>query len=295
LFLCDNHLKEKEVTFTIQTNGTLINEKICRVFKEREFVVGISLDGPQHIHDRNRKYESGKGSFSQVMNGIELLRKHKIPFSIISVVTDPEEMKESYSFFLEQAINRVKFLPVMPQGRAQKQLLDLEKYAESEGELLQLELNSSKPVLLMSTYFMLRKILYVDNSYMCMRNPCGAGINIISFDEKGTIFPCDSMSGINSVENFSFGNIKEQNLELYKLRTWENFICNTKNVAESCNMCQYRNICCGGCKSDVLNVYGNLYNPSPLCKYYKNILHQYYVMIVKSPDKIIKYMRKFKL
>lgn len=293
LSLCDELLKDKNITFTIQTNGTLINEKMCRVFKERNFVIGISLDGPKHIHDRNRKYATGKGSFKLVMNRIELLRKHQIPFSIISVVSKPEEMLETYNFFLEQKIKRVKFLPVMPQGRANKQLIDLKKYAEYEGMLLDFELNSSNPILLLSTYFMLRKIFYVDNSYMCMRKPCGAGINIISFDENGTILPCDSMSGINAIKNFSFGNVKDQNLNFHKLERWKSFINDSTNLIEPCSKCQYRNICCGGCKSDTLNFYGDFCNPSPLCIYYKNVLNQYYAMITKSPNKIIEYLKMF--
>lgn len=293
LSICDQLLTDKEVVYTIQSNATLITDEMCRVFQQRNFVVGISLDGPLKIHDSNRVSSTGIGSFNKVIDKLELLKKYNIPYSIISVVTNPLDMYDIYQFFLQEKITKIKLIPVMPQGRAKKEMIDLEEYARIEAELFQKEIHSDKPILLMSSYVMLRKILFVDNSYMCMRNPCGAGINIMSFDEHGTIFPCDSMSGIAGIHELSFGSVHDDLLDIYETHTWKNITSHTTHTITPCKECKYQNICCGGCKSDVLNYYGDFNHPSPLCSYYQSILDYYYSILLQYPDKVIEYMKLF--
>ena len=62
----------------IQTNGILLNETWCRFFKKEGFTVGLSLDGPEHLHNKYRMTKSGKGTHSRVMNGQRLLQKNQI-------------------------------------------------------------------------------------------------------------------------------------------------------------------------------------------------------------------------
>ena len=56
--------------YTIQTNGTLLDEEWAAFFKEHDFLVGISIDGPREIHDAYRVNKGGKGTFDQVMRGL---------------------------------------------------------------------------------------------------------------------------------------------------------------------------------------------------------------------------------
>ena len=63
----------KKIYNSLQTNGLLINQEWCDFFKEHDFLVGISIDGPQEIHDKRRKDHHGKGTFSQVINSINRL------------------------------------------------------------------------------------------------------------------------------------------------------------------------------------------------------------------------------
>ncbi len=85
----------------IQTNGTLITQEWCDLIRAKGIRVGVSIDGPEHIHDAHRVTRSRKGTFAEVMKGIELLKKNGILFTVIAVVTarsvdNPDEM---YDFF----------------------------------------------------------------------------------------------------------------------------------------------------------------------------------------------------
>lgn len=75
------------INHSIQTNATLIDQTLAGRISVLGMKVGVSLDGPEWLHNRYRRYRSGKGSFKAVMKGIEALRDQKIQFEIISVIT----------------------------------------------------------------------------------------------------------------------------------------------------------------------------------------------------------------
>lgn len=71
----------------IQTNAVLIDDDWCAFFKKWSVRVGISIDGPKHVHDAHRVDRAGRGTFDRVMSGIAKLREHEIPFTVIGVLT----------------------------------------------------------------------------------------------------------------------------------------------------------------------------------------------------------------
>jgi uncharacterized protein len=80
--------KKFKVQHNFQTNATLINQDWCDFIKLNNISIGVSIDGPEHIHNFYRKTRNNKGTFDSVMNGINLLKKNNINFSTISVLTD---------------------------------------------------------------------------------------------------------------------------------------------------------------------------------------------------------------
>lgn len=106
-----NSSTEYKYSFSVQTNGTLINQAWCDFFNRHHFKVGISVDGPEFLHNAHRKTWKGDGTFSSVMRGISLLQKNNIQFQTISVLTEealsyPDEI---FQFFIENKIHRVGF------------------------------------------------------------------------------------------------------------------------------------------------------------------------------------------
>jgi uncharacterized protein len=69
-----------------QTNGVLLDDAWCEFFHKHDFLIGLSVDGPQHIHDAYRVDKGGNPTFTKVMAGLNLLKKHKVEFNILTTV-----------------------------------------------------------------------------------------------------------------------------------------------------------------------------------------------------------------
>lgn len=95
----------------IQTNGVLINEAWCALFKEHDMQIGVSLDGPEAIHNANRVNWRGRGSFDLTMRGVRALQTHGIPFHALFVVSQfsLDHAREIFEFYLHEEIDYVGF------------------------------------------------------------------------------------------------------------------------------------------------------------------------------------------
>lgn len=100
---------------TIQTNGTLLNDEWCRFFKDNNWLVGVSIDGPQEFHDEYRKNKTGAPSFRKVMHGIDLLKKHGVEWNALAVVNDfnGDYPLDFYHFFKEIGCRYIQFTPIV--------------------------------------------------------------------------------------------------------------------------------------------------------------------------------------
>jgi uncharacterized protein len=92
------------VSYTMQTNGTRLDDEWCSFFKEHNFLIGLSVDGPKEIHDTYRVNKGGAGSFDQVMGGWELLKEHEVDFNILCTVhaANADRPVEVYRFFRDE-------------------------------------------------------------------------------------------------------------------------------------------------------------------------------------------------
>jgi uncharacterized protein len=111
---------------TIQTNGTKLNDEWGAFFKEHNFLVGLSMDGPQAIHDTYRVNKGGAGSFEQVMKGWEKLKDHSVDVNILCTVhaANADHPMEVYHFFRDELkAEYMQFIPIVE--RATQETLPL--------------------------------------------------------------------------------------------------------------------------------------------------------------------------
>ena len=105
----------REITNTIQTNGTLLTDEWCELFKVNNWLVGVSIDGPQHLHDIYRKRHDGSSSFPALMGGIELLNKHNVDWNVLATVNaaNADYPEETYNFLKNLGTPFLQFTPVV--------------------------------------------------------------------------------------------------------------------------------------------------------------------------------------
>ena len=99
------------VHHSVQTNGVLISPQWCELFRTWKVGVGVSIDGPRRFNDAHRLSRAGRSTFDRALAGVRMLRRERLPFHVISVLTaaslqSPEEMLE---FYLAEGIEDVCF------------------------------------------------------------------------------------------------------------------------------------------------------------------------------------------
>lgn len=99
------------VGHSFQTNGTLIGDEWCRFFIEHHVNIGVSIDGPKRLHDRNRVTRAGRGTFDKTVAGLRRLRDHRVPFHVISVLSSESLAvpREMFEFYIAEGISDVCF------------------------------------------------------------------------------------------------------------------------------------------------------------------------------------------
>lgn len=105
----------RNITNSLQTNGTLLTDEWCAFLKKHNFLVGISIDGPKEVHDRYRTDRAGNGSFDRAMNGLGLLKKHGVEYNVLACVARETARAplEVYKFFKDRGVEFIQFSPVV--------------------------------------------------------------------------------------------------------------------------------------------------------------------------------------
>lgn len=259
----------------IQTNCTLINNDWIDFLKENKFSLGISLDGPKEIHDTNRFYISGKGSFKKVMHCIELIQKNGIRYGTIAVVTNASigHAKTIIDFFIKNNIYKFDFAPCaeLP-GTGIKLTIEPENYANFCIEAFDHWLYYDKPDVEIRFFKQAIYGLLDANPGLCSMGGnihCGIFPTITA---NGDVFFCDNYEGS---EDMFLGNIMETNLtQLLSISNSRHSKIRNKivNVKHRCSNCKWFKVCGGGCpRYSRLSVNHDFDRKNYFCSAYKRI------------------------
>jgi uncharacterized protein len=103
------------ISNALQTNGLLLDDAWCEFLHREQFLVGLSLDGPRHLHDRYRVDRKGKGTFSRVLRALERLQRHGVEFNTLTVVhrENSQHPLEVYRFLKEHGSRFLQFIPLV--------------------------------------------------------------------------------------------------------------------------------------------------------------------------------------
>lgn len=291
--------KNKKLKFLIQSNGTLLNEGIANFIKKHKIDIGISLDGPKDIHDRNRVFPNGQGSHGRIMKNIELLRKKNIKFSVLSVVEDHKDIHRIFNFIASKKIASMKLNFIFPQGRAKgkKALPDettVALYFENiVNKLLEFYKRNQK-MKEANLGFLIENLVSPESTerYMCLNSPCGSMFDMVAIDMTGNIFPCEKMVSIGYFRrNFCIGNIQTtKDFKHVMLTSKIRHALWNRNVdsMKGCVSCSWKRFCSGGCLADAYLRNKTIYSRGLYCTFYKTLFEKIIWKIYEKPDTLLK-------
>ncbi|MCC0628213.1 MULTISPECIES: radical SAM/SPASM domain-containing protein [unclassified Clostridioides] len=238
------------VNYSIQTNGTLIDNQWCEFLKKNNFLVGLSLDLLKDLHDENRIYLSNEGTYEDIINTKKLLEKYKIEFNILCVLTNQIACNPNkvFNFIKETGIKYIQFIPCLD---------DLDCENKSEYSLEPKHFAS-----FYKTVFKLWKdeldngnyisINLFDNiiSLLITGTPSTCGIigkcqPQFVIEADGSVYPCD----FYVLDNYNLGNIKDNTLlDILRKPIMHKFLHENIQKESICINCNFYRICGGGCK-----------------------------------------------
>ena len=250
----------------VQSNATLINDAWCDCFQRNRIVVGISVDGPEHIHDAHRRFRNGRGSHALAMKGIEALHRNDVPFHCISVVTADamEQPEEMYRFFRDNGIREVGFNVEEQEGihtSSSMQGSEMEaKYRNFLHAFWSLSEQDGYPVILREFD---QVISLIQGNQRMTQNELNRPFSILSVDWQGNFSTFDpELLSVASDRygTFNLGNLQDLSLvESTETEQFRRLLLDMSSGVESCHQgCEYFGLCGGGNGSNKFWEHGSL-------------------------------------
>jgi len=248
----------KHIVNTIQTNGTLLNDDWCRFFKLNSFNIGISIDGPAHLHDKIRVTWGNKPSLKNALQGAALLRSHGIKPGVVCVLTNDSLSYplEIFNFFYENELNWVAFNVEEIEHANQTSSLNtesktIEKFTYFISTFYDLWEKNITSFNVREFSDLISSIRQKQKSTNFSRKPLETQKDgILTFDKYGNISPYSpEFSGVKSerYEDFIIGNIKINSIEdVFYSNAYKRINNSVRISVESCkNNCEYFDLCGG--------------------------------------------------
>lgn len=282
----------RQIDNVIQTNGTLLTDEWCEFLKENRWLVGISIDGPQEFHDEYRSTRTGKPTWTKVMQGIRLLKKHGVEWNAMAVVNDfnADYPLEFYNFFKENGCTYLQFAPIVERlvehadGRhlahlkdgADAPLADFSVTAEQWGTFLCSIFDEWVRHDVGKTYVQLfdatlANWVGVAPGVCILAKECGhAGV----MEFNGDIYSCDHFV----FPEYKLGNIYHQSIieMLYGEQQSRFSMLKHQSLPRQCKECEFEFACHGECPKNrfINDRYGNAglnYLCKGYLKYFKHV------------------------
>ncbi len=287
------HSKGKEITNSIQTNGILLNDEWAKFLADNNFLVGLSVDGNEKMHNEYRVLKGGQPTFSKVMDALNLLKKYKVEYNILSVlhnlnVKEPESMYE----FLKHEIEAPwwQFIPLnetkpteqdsntgltfaSPSSNHGQELLFFtpatQDYADFMIHMFNKWYENDVGTIMIRFYEeLMMSIVGYRNAGSCyFAENCG---NNVVLEHNGDIFSCDHYV----YDEYKLGNIANENLDVIVSQEQQKdfLFAKSKHLSSDCRSCEFKIHCNGGCPKHRINKSSDgEFNQNRLCSAYKQI------------------------
>ena len=278
------NVNQCQIHYSIQTNGLLIDEKWCGFLKKHNFLVGISLDGYQELHDKYRKDTHGSGTFNQVMASIGLLEKHQVSYNTLTVVhkETAENANRVYNFFKR---HNIKFQQYMECFDPFEEVPGNQEYSLTpqlyERFLIKIFNKWHKDISngngVYNRYFENLLLMLKGNppESCAMKGWCTHQFVV---ESDGSVYPCD----FYAMDNWLLGNLTTDSIsDIENKRSELEFIEMSKSIPEECKKCSWFILCRNGCRRNCEPVQTGIRQKNYYCEGYKAFFEYAYPKLIE--------------
>lgn len=239
------------ISFSLQTNGLAISERLMELFAAHKYLLGISVDGDAALHDSLRPDTQGNGTFARINDTLRRLDDHKIEYNILTVITETVAQKgtEVYRFFRDRGVGFLQFIPYIPElGREQEthpHTLTNRGYAR----FLTKVFDQYYQDFMAGNYVSVRQFdNYVRIAAGLGAECCGMGgccaANLV-VEADGSVYPCD----FYVLDRWRMGSLTTDSIEqLLASPEATEFVSLSKSIDPHCRSCPHLPLCRGGCR-----------------------------------------------
>jgi uncharacterized protein len=243
----------KTIHNAFQTNGILIGQDLAKFFKDNHFLVGVSIDGPEHLHNRYRVDRAGQGTFKDVMKGIEVLKQYNVDFNTLTVVQEDNSQYplQVYDFLTNLGSTFLQFIPIV-ESDSKSQVSSRTVPADRWGSFLTGIFHRWRTkdigTIFVQYFDMLLGIYMGYPASLCVHSKeCGRAL---ALEHNGDVYSCDHF--VNP--DYYLGNIHQDLLaNLVDSNKQREFGTDKfSSLPDKCRSCDYLNLCYGACPKDRL-------------------------------------------
>ncbi len=263
-----HNTKNKTISNTLQTNGVLINDEWCNFFKKNNFLIGISIDGPEDIYSKYRYKKNGESVFKTVIESIVKLKKYAVNFNTLSVINNMSESrgKEIYIFLKSLGVEYMQFLPsvdfIYDSKTYAKRAIISPFIGNSERTYTKAPWSVSATgygQFLIDVFDEWIKSdvskIFVQTFDMTLCAWCGARPPVCAYQEScGDVLTVEHNGDVYSCDHFVFpeyklGNIKDSTLKnmLHSKKQISFGLSKRESLPTECLHCEFYFMCCGEC------------------------------------------------
>lgn len=236
----------QSVSNALQTNGVLLDKDWCQLFHTYNFLIGVSLDGPEEVNDLYRVNKGAQGTWRKVMQGIEVMQREKVEFNILCVLSQANvhKPKETYKYFRSLGIQYMQFIPLAEfnaDGSPMPFTITPEEYGRFMCEIFDLWWPERRKVRV-RFFDNLAEALAGQKPGSCtMHETCDSYVVV---EYNGDVFPCDFFVE----KDWKLGNVNLDSFPELARRQKRYSFAGKKTIAHpECQVCEYQAICHGGC------------------------------------------------
>jgi uncharacterized protein len=284
---CRGMGKRFELGIQLTTNGLLLDPGKTDFLAEQGIRVHLSLDGPEELHDGNRRSTRGEGTYRRVKRALALLQERGIDYMVIGVVNrlNCEHAVDVAQHLADLDVESVRLNPVYLAGRGRSgdAAISADQYFQFMSEILDF-LVDSRAFREENLAAMVRNLVVRTRDYRCIRSPCAAGYDHFAIDPGGDVYPCGAyrlaVPGSRLGRLSELPSLEECYLENELLQQMASRI--AANIPE-CADCTWRHLCECGCSLDAYANQGDLMKPCSLCGFYRQMYPRLLSELARQP------------